>query len=184
MHTSSSLTTHFTHHPPALPITPFGPNLRTTPDLSPNRFSITPSSSPNSSLIFNTCLIVTTSKNRLPNASFLPKPSNSASASCAIRERAVSSVTAGLEAGDGKMDWAGAEAEGWKTAPAPPLPSGGEYGWEARGGMLLNVEECDSVGTGWTGPSWLSLARCAKSGSWESRSIAVGYLVWLWDRKH
>jgi hypothetical protein len=32
------------------------------------------------------------------------------------------------------------------------------------------------VGAGWTGPSWLSFAVYAKSGSWESRFMAVGDL--------
>ena len=63
---------------------------------------------------------------------------NSSSASSANLYRAVRSETEGLCFAFGKMDWEGADAEGWNCE---------DVWWDS-----LKVEELDNVGLGWTGP--------------------------------
>lgn len=143
-------------HAPAPLYKPLGPNFSTTPFFNPNVLSISSALFLCSSLIINTCLIVTTSKKLRPGDPFLPRFSNSSSASCAILDRAVSSVTAGLLAGEGKIVCDGVLAEGWKFEDVVGLgcciwdcARGWERGVEeGRRAEVLKVEELERVGEG------------------------------------
>lgn len=72
------------------------PNLPTTPVFRPNCLSICAAPIPFSSLIVNTCLNVTTSKNCRPSAPAFPTCPNSLSASSASLYLAVNKLTAGF----------------------------------------------------------------------------------------
>jgi hypothetical protein len=170
-------------HPPT-PTTPLLPNLPTTPLPSPKLLSISPSSTP-LSLITKTCLNVTTSRNVRPSLPFLPILANSLSASSARRYRAVNRLTAGFSLPPslfpvGKILCSGFDAEGWNCgAKGFGLWEEEGEGWEIRSGgarrweEVLKVEEFDMVGLGDTGPSWRIRALRRRSGSEESRSIAI-----------
>jgi hypothetical protein len=147
--------------------TPFPPSRPTVPSLNSSLLSISPSSTP-LSLSTSTCLNVTTSRKLLPCAPLLPIDSNSFSASSANLYRAVSKLTAGFEAVEGKMVCEGAEDEGWKCEVVDGWAEGGE----------LKVEEFDCVGFGWTGPSCWRRALRARSGSEASRFISLNCRIY------
>jgi len=92
-------------------------------------------------------------------------------------------MTAGLLAGEGKMDCDGVLAEGWKVGMGCCVCDWDWVGPRERGleadkrAEVLNVEELERVGEGWTGPSWERRALKVRSGSEASRVIArkVGY---------
>ena len=100
----SSFTVHRSpNSSPTSATTLLPPNLLTVPSSNPNVRSISPFPTPFSSLITSICLIVTTSKNRLPGNPFLPTFANSASAASVRAARAVRTRTAGFVEGEGKI---------------------------------------------------------------------------------
>lgn len=145
---------------PETPTTFLPPSTPTTPFLKPNLSSISSFLAPCSRII-STCLSVTTSKNRLPGAPFLPTLLNSSSASSANFDRAARRLTAGF--------WGNVE-------PGPPRV--GKMVCEGLEGrncafVWLNVEEFESVGLATTGPSWRARASRAMSGSDASSVTAL-----------
>jgi hypothetical protein len=83
------------------PTIPFRPNLAMVPLFSSNRFSISLSPKPFSSLSMSACRINTTSKNSFPLNPLLPIWLNSNSAASDNRVRASITCMAGFIAGDG-----------------------------------------------------------------------------------